>query len=157
MKSYAISRTYHIIYDIIKCKDPDEYNDKCPPTPSDTIDQAPTPWWDGGSRRPCGVGKTAWSPQRGVAGCNKYSMYWNVLVCTCRYIHVCTSMYQVCTWIITCKFPWTGALFYFSITTAYMSHTQSIYSHSQKSQNNTLRIVLVNWVHTGIYWYVLGT
>ncbi len=42
-----------------------------PPTSSDIIDQLPPPWWDGRSRRPCGVEKTAWSPPRGVAGCNK--------------------------------------------------------------------------------------
>ena len=35
---------------------------------SKTVGQTPPPSWDGGGRRPCGVGKSAWSPSRGAGG-----------------------------------------------------------------------------------------
>ena len=38
-----------------------------------------------------------------------------------------------------------------------MSSTQSIITHSQKSQKSILRMFLVILVHTGMYMYVLGT
>ena len=44
-----------------------------------------------------------------------------------------------------------------SCTTAYMSSTQSIITHSQKLQKSILRMFLVILVHTGIYLYVFGT
>ncbi len=50
----------------------------------------------------------------------------------------------------------TDLVFAKSSTTAYMSSTHSsiIFSHNQKSQNSIPRKVLVNWLHTGMYWHV---
>ena len=73
---------------------------------------------------------------------------------------VCTGMYQVYTGKVTCKFDieqLNGTLISLSCTTAYMSSTQSIITHSQKSQKSILRMFLVILVHTGMYLYVLGT
>ena len=85
------------------------------------------------------------------------------------YIHVCTMFRHVCT---VFQYPvqggripdeshawWTqiGALIQCWSITAYMSRIHSIVSDSHRTQKSILRNILVNMVHTSMYWYILSS
>jgi hypothetical protein len=95
-----------------------------------------------------------------------FGMY---LVCTSiyRYIPVCTLIYEISKYIPVCTeyVPEQSHAYLTQIwifiqrwsTTAYMSRTHSIVSDSHMTQKSSLRNILVNMVHTGMYWYILSS
>ena len=95
------------------------------------------------------------------------------LVCTgtYQYVPVCTLTYEISKYIPVCTeyvtVPeqshayWTqiGALIQCWCTTACMSRIHSIvsYSHRPGTLKSSLRNILVNMVHTSMYWYILSS
>ena len=105
---------------------------------------------------------------------NRDQLYKNMvfgvyLVCTgtYRYVLVCTLIYETSKYIPVCTeyepeqshayLTQIGALIHCWSTTAYMSRIHSIVSDSHRTQTSSLINILVNMVHTSMYWYILSS